>query len=149
MFVDASAVVAILNEEDDADELKARLAEHGGPFHVSPLVRFEASVSLARAKADGGRSRVEMLDFAISAVDAFIIALRAKEIDITSEIGLRALEAGKTFGKFVRHPADLNFGDCFAYACAKTAKTPLLFKGNDFSFTDVNDDFGGPSGELG
>lgn len=53
MFVDASAIVAILNEEEDAEEFKTRLAEHGGPFYVSPLVRFEASVALARAKADG------------------------------------------------------------------------------------------------
>jgi ribonuclease VapC len=49
MFVDASAVVAILNEEDLAEDLMARLANHDGRFYVSPLVRFEASVALARA----------------------------------------------------------------------------------------------------
>jgi ribonuclease VapC len=145
MFVDASAVVAILNEEDLAEDLMARIAEHGGPFYVSPLVRFEASVALARAKADGKRSRTEILNLAISAVDDFIGALDAEEISVTTEIGREARGAGKSFGKFVGHPADLNFGDCFAYACSKAKRAPLLFKGHDFSLTDVNDGFDLPS----
>ena len=145
MFVDASAVVAILNEEDLAEALMALIAEHGGPFYVSPLVRFEASVALARAKADGKRSRAEILNLAISAVDDFIGALDAEEVSVTTEIGREALDAGKSVGKFVGHPADLNFGDCFAYACVKAKRTSLLFKGHDFSLTDVNDGFDLPA----
>jgi ribonuclease VapC len=47
-----------------------------------------------------------------------------------------ALDAFRRYGKG-RHPAALNFGDCFAYACAKHHKVPLLHKGNDFSQTDI------------
>jgi ribonuclease VapC len=54
-----------------------------------------------------------------------------------SMIGM-ALGAFEKYGRN-RHPADLNFGDCFAYACARAYRAPLLFKGNDFSQTDVND----------
>jgi len=139
MFIDASAIVAILNEEDLADELEARLAQHQGAFHVSPLARFEATVALARARRDAQKSRAESLRLAELAVDDFIAALNARSIDITPEIGQVALDAGEIFGKFVGHAADLNFGDCFAYACAKALRAPLLFKGADFSLTDVND----------
>jgi uncharacterized protein with PIN domain len=48
------------------------------------------------------------------------------------------LKAFEKYGRS-RHPADLNFGDCFAYACARAYRAPLLFKGNDFSQTDIND----------
>jgi ribonuclease VapC len=84
---------------------------------------------------------MEILDLAISAVDEFVTALAAEEITVTDEIGRAALAAARTFGKFVGHPADLNFGDCFAYACAKAVHAMLLFKGDDFALTDVNDGF--------
>jgi ribonuclease VapC len=48
-----------------------------------------------------------------------------------------ALSGSATYGKAVGHPADLNLGDCFAYACAKALNVPLLYKGNDFSQTDL------------
>jgi ribonuclease VapC len=47
-----------------------------------------------------------------------------------------AIDAFDRFGKG-RHPAGLNFGDCFAYACARSYRMPLLFKGNDFPLTDI------------
>ena len=79
-----------------------------------------------------------MFALAETAVDDFIVALAAQEIPIDAAIGRLALDAAKTFGKFVAHPAGLNFGDCYAYACAKTIGTPLLYKGEDFALTDVN-----------
>ena len=56
---------------------------------------------------------------------------------VSPEVGRFALDASATFGKVVGHVADLNFGDCFAYACAKALKTSLLYKGNDFAHTDL------------
>ena len=49
-----------------------------------------------------------------------------------------AIEAARTYGKLVDHPADLNMGDCFAYAAARKAGVPLAYKGNDFVHTDVD-----------
>jgi ribonuclease VapC len=60
-----------------------------------------------------------------------------KEVAITPEIGRRALAAGAIYGKGVGHRADLNFGDCFAYACAKQLGVPLIYKGKDFAHTDI------------
>ena len=145
MFLDASAIVAILNEEDEAADFLARLSRHSGRFYVSPLARFEACVALARAKRDPRKSKHASIALAEAAVDDFIAALGAEEVAVTAEIGRAALGAAKTFGKFVGHPADLNFGDCFAYASAKAARAPLLFKGGDFSLTDVNDGFDLPA----
>jgi len=143
MFVDASAIVAILNEEADATAFSTQLASHNGPFFVSGLVRFEASTALARAKVRVGSSTrkptAETLKQAESVVDDFAEAIGAEDIEISREIGRLALEASRRFGKAVGHPADLNFGDCFAYACAKAKGTRLLFKGDDFGLTDIND----------
>lgn len=52
-------------------------------------------------------------------------------------LGAGALEAARTYGKALGHEADLNFGDCFAYACAKGYWTALLYKGDDFAKTDL------------
>ena len=56
---------------------------------------------------------------------------------VTEEQARIAREAYRDFGKGSRHPAQLNFGDCFAYGLAKVTGEPLLFKGNDFSRTDI------------
>lgn len=137
MFVDASVIVAILGRELGYKEIEKRLATGEGPFFVSPLVKFEASVALARQKAVNVRPSPELLRRAQAAVDAFVEDLDAEEVAITSEVGRRALDAGATYGKAVGHVADLNFGDCFAYACAKALGVALLYKGDDFAHTDL------------
>ena len=58
---------------------------------------------------------------------------------VVADVGRRALDAAAHFGRAVGHPANLNFGDCFVYDCAKAYRVPLLFKGEDFSQTDIND----------
>ena len=136
MFIDASAIVAILGREPGHEELEKRLASSGGPFYFSPLVRFEASLGLARQKSPT-KPTAELLHQARGAVDAFIEDLEAAEIGVSPEIGKQALEACATYGKAVGHAADLNFGDCFAYACAKSLGVALLYKGADFSHTDL------------
>lgn len=141
MFVDASVIVAILNEEPGAEELEKRLAAATSPLYVSPLVRFEAVQGLARAAAEAIQKNTkrtpDMLARARDTVDAFITEVAGKEIMISGDIGNRAIEASMKYGKAVEHKADLNFGDCFAYACAKAHRLPLLYKGNDFSQTDL------------
>jgi ribonuclease VapC len=142
MFLDASVIVAILGREAGHEEIEKRMTSAEGTFFVSPLVKFEASVSLARLKAGAARPKgrkpsTALLRQAVEAVDAFVADLAAEEVSISPEIGKAAVEASITYGKAVGHRADLNFGDCFAYACAKTLNVALLYKGNDFIYTDL------------
>lgn len=137
MFIDASAIVAILGREPGARELEKRLATADGPFCISPLVRFEAALALARQASPGAKPAADLLRRAALAVDAFAAEVAAEEIAITPAIGRLALEASATYGKAVGHPAALNVGDCFAYACAKTLKSQLLYKGDNFARTDL------------
>lgn len=140
MFVDASVIVAILALEPGHEEIEKRMAGVE-QFLISPIVKFEASVSLARkkalAKAPHVKPSSKLLQQAQDAVDAFIKGIGAQEMAISPEIGRRALDASATYGKVVGHVADLNFGDCFAYACAREFNVPLLYKGNDFAHTDL------------
>lgn len=138
MFIDASAIISILRGEADADALIQKLAWSSTQAHVSPLVVYEAVNGLARAKSrKNAKPTPELLEQAEAAIAAFTRGLGAKEMPVTPEIGKIALEASRRFGKSVGHKADLNFGDCFAYACAKSAGIPLLYKGNDFALTDL------------
>lgn len=141
MFVDASVIVAILGREPGHEEIEKRMAAFGGPFFVSPLVTFEAAVALARLKSLGAgpntKTSPELLRQAQTSVQAFVEDLDAQSIPISHAIGQRALEASATYGKVIGHPADLNFGDCFAYACAKALDLTLLYKGQDFAHTDL------------
>jgi ribonuclease VapC len=141
MFIDASVIVAILGREPGYEELEKRLADITGPFFVSPLVKFEASVALARQKAMVKAANIkpsrELLRLALKAVDAFVEDIAAEEMAISPEVGRLALDARANYGKAVGDVADLNFGDCFAYACAKALNVSLLYKGNDFAHTDL------------
>lgn len=141
LFVDASIIVAVLASEPDADELIDRLERSDGEFLVSPIVRMEAALSLARRlAAAAGREKpasAEMLARARELVDQFIADIAAKNALITGEVGEKALDAAQAFGKIVGHPARLNMGDCYSYACAKAYRTKIAFKGDDFSHTDL------------
>lgn len=138
MFIDASVIVAILNEEADAARLIQRIEDVVGTKYVSPVVRFEAITSLARARS-GTHSTPspEDLDVAKKAVSALLDAIGVSDVTITPAVGDRALQAAQTYGRMVGHKAALNLGDCFAYACAKAYNSPLLYKGNDFAQTDL------------
>lgn len=139
MFVDASVIVAILNKEPGFEELVKALAA-GGSFHISPLVRFEAVAALARIgliATNWKGDRTEIIAEARALVDGFIEALGAKQIAIDQQMGSRALDAMQTYGKLSGHAAQLNCGDCFAYAAASACRLPLLYKGDDFAKTDL------------
>lgn len=140
IFADASALVAVLKSEPEAAAFAAKLAEEADEVWVSPLVRFEVVASLAagRAKA-AGRDAADRQDFVVAAdlLDELLRELGARDLPLSREVGEAALEAAQIYGKLVGHPARLNMGDCFAYACAKSLGAPLLYKGDDFARTDL------------
>jgi ribonuclease VapC len=142
MFVDASVIVAILGREADGAALVERLrSDDIDNIYISPLVRFEAVAALARIKtkeqgADFKPTRESLMQ-ARASVDALAEWMGAKIVDISTEVGDAAINASSIYGKIVGHPAELNFGDCFAYACAKALGVPLAYKGNDFALTDL------------
>ncbi|MGI2036262.1 type II toxin-antitoxin system VapC family toxin [Rhizobium panacihumi] len=141
LFIDASVIVAILAEEDDAGQLMDRLDQHEGAFYVSAVVRMEAAMALTRRMAEAkGRDKPatpEMLAKARQMVEQFTSDLEAKEAMITGDVGSKALDAAQQFGKIVNHPAKLNLGDCFTYACARAYRLKIAYKGNDFTETDL------------
>jgi ribonuclease VapC len=69
-------------------------------------------------------------------VDEFVQRTGMQILPITTEIGHAAIDAFDRYGRG-RHAAQLNMGDCFAYACAKALGAPLLYKGDDFALTDL------------
>ncbi|CAN5378937.1 type II toxin-antitoxin system VapC family toxin [soil metagenome] len=127
-FVDASAIVAILTKEDDADSLIDRLERHRGAI-TSAIAVFESALGIARkrrsAPATAAADVKEFLDLA----QTVVIPITERETDL-------ALDAFARFGEG-RHRAALNMGDCFAYACAKAHGVKLLCKGDDFTHTDI------------
>jgi ribonuclease VapC len=138
MFVDASAIIAVLAEEPKAAEVLAALQSQGGPFVLSPLTVFEATLGLTRARLGRGRTITDGdIAAVLAAVIKFLEALRAEEADVSPYLARKAVDAAARFGRIVGHPADLNFGDCFAYAHAQARGEALMFVGNDFIHTDV------------
>src|SRR5262245_15744125 len=130
-FVDASVIVAILNEEPGFEELEKRLSELAGQLYVSPMVRFEAVAAVVKTRAhatEGKLNRAEAIAEARTLVDAFIEVTKAREVVIDTRVGFGALDAMASYGKLAGHPADLNLGDCFAYAAAKSHRLPLIYK---------------------
>ena len=128
MFLDASALTALMTDEDDARELLARMQQSARRL-TSPLAVWEAAIAVAR-----------ILDLAVreaaEAVDAYLALMEIEMVAVPPEAAAIALDAFDRYGKG-RHPAQLNFGDCFAYACARACRQPLMFKGADFPQTDI------------
>ncbi len=129
MFVDASAIVAVLTGEPDADALADTLDAARAPI-TSAVAVFEATLGLCRKRhASVAEAQADVAEF-LAAAGVRIVSITAREAEA-------ALDAFSRYGKGRGHPAQLNMGDCFAYAVAKTYRTALLFKGDDFSKTDV------------
>jgi len=129
VFVDASAIVSILTEEDDARELANSLESASEPIS-SPIAVWEAAASISR-KSQGRvqealRSVLEFLELA---------HVRIEPVDMP--IATLAVSAFDRYGRRSGHPADLNMGDCFAYAFATSRSIALLYKGKDFALTDL------------
>lgn len=128
MFVDASALTAILTSENDAAELLARLQSHRHRV-TSPLAVWETTIAVARVLGLD-------VEEAHGAVEEFMDLASIEVIAVAAEARNAAITAYARYGKS-RHPAALNFGDCFAYACARQERLPLLYKGDDFAQTDI------------
>jgi len=125
MIVDSSAILAILFAEPDA-EVFARAISDAQACKISAANFVEVAVVIeAQTKDNGSRQ-----------FDAFLRRAGIEIQPVTEDQAHMARQAYSDFGKG-RHPAGLNFGDCFSYALAKATGEPLLFKGNDFSKTDV------------
>jgi len=128
MFVDSSALTAMLTNESDARELLARL-QNARKRITSPLAVWETVIAVARILGlEIGQAH--------EAVEEFLILAEIEVIPVPADARSSAIEAYDRYGKS-RHPAALNFGDCFAYACASLARVPLLYKGDDFARTDI------------
>jgi len=142
MFLDASAVVAILTREEGAHDLTAKITSSRGPIYYSSTTVFEAVIAISRKMAVNryGEQKPTPPDFIKRAqenLENFLQSVHAVEVDLPAGLHATALEAARTYGRFVGHPARLNFGDCFSYAAAKSLKTPLLFVRDDFAKTDI------------
>ncbi len=125
MIIDSSAILAVLFNEPDA-ALYASAIANASSCRISAANYVETAVVVeSQSLASGGRQ-----------FDTFMRRAGIAIESVTEEQALIARQAYADYGKG-RHPAGLNFGDCFSYALAKAYREPLLFKGNDFSRTDV------------
>lgn len=128
IFVDASAMIAMMANESDADELADRLG--------AERLRLCSAVSVWETIAGLCRTYTFSVPSARTEVRSFVELNDLKFVSIGEAEFDLATQAYAEFGKG-RHPAALNMGDCFAYACAKANRARLLFKGDDFTKTDI------------
>jgi ribonuclease VapC len=128
-FIDASAIVAIMTGEDDAAALLEVLDNARRPF-TTPVGVFEATLGVMR-------KRRRPLEEVREQVVLFLARAGVGVEPIAPEDGERALSAFARFGKGQAHPAQLNMGDCFAYAAAQHHGAAILCKGDDFARTDI------------
>jgi ribonuclease VapC len=135
IFIDASALAAIICREASADAIARRL-DDAGPFFTSPIAVYEAALAVARAT----HSTVEE---ATNDVRDLLSRASAEIVPLAEHHSSMALSAFARFGKG-RHPAKLNMGDCFAYAAAKARNAKILFVGDDFIHTDLESAIAAP-----
>lgn len=126
MIVDASAVIAILRDEPERAEFN-RVIQEAQSRRISAVNYVEAAVV-----TDGSKDPVLSRRF-----DELFREAKITIEPVTALQARVAREAYRDFGRGSGHPARLNLGDCFAYALAKIAGEPLLYKGNDFGQTDL------------
>jgi len=125
MVIDTSAVAAILFDEPERRRFN-ELIEADPTRLISAATLLESGIVVeGRSGEAGGRE----LDLLVHRAGVEIVPVSVDQVEI-------ARAAYRRFGRG-SHPAGLNFGDCFAYALAKSAGEPLLFKGDDFARTDL------------
>jgi len=125
MVIDSSALIAIISKQPER-------------------ALFEQSIKLATNRLIGSATLVETSlvvlsrrqEEGIAILNELLVDMRVETVPFSADHARLAIDAFRRFGKG-RHPAGLNFGDCFSYALAKATGEPLLFKGNDFSRTDI------------
>jgi ribonuclease VapC len=127
MVIDSSAILAVLLNEANATHI-AQAMESSSQRLLSAANLLEASIVIESRKGEAGGRELDLLLYR-TAIE--IIAVDQDQAEI-------ARIAWRRFGKG-RHPAGLNYGDCFAYALARVRQLPLLSQGDDFSRTDIDD----------
>jgi ribonuclease VapC len=125
MVLDRSAILAILLDEPERASF-TRLVEEDQTHLVSAATLVEVSIVIESRKGEPGRRLLER----------FLDLTTAEIAPVTADQAASACDAFRRYGKG-RHPAGLNLGDVFAYALARATGEPLLFKGNDFTRTDI------------
>ena len=126
MVIDSSAIIAVLLDEANAADI-ARAIEASSQRLLSAANLLEASIVIESRKGEAGGRELDLLIYR-AAIE--IVAVDQDQAEL-------ARIAWRRFGKG-RHPAGLNYGDCFAYALARTRQLPLLFQGDDFPRTDID-----------
>ena len=126
MIIDTSALIAILRDEPEAAAC-AKAIEAASRRYISAANFLEAAIVI-----DGSRDPVASRRF-----DDLVREAQLVVEPVTEAQARIAREADRDFGRGSGHPARLNFGDCFAYALARLSGEPLLFKGDDFTHTDI------------
>lgn len=125
MVIDTSALLAIFLAEPERQSFLERIRLDGARLLSAPNALEAANVLEARRGEVAGRE----FDLFLHRLNIELVAVDAAQVEV-------ARAGWRKYGKG-RHPASLNFGDCFAYALAKTSGEPLLAKGNDFTKTDL------------
>lgn len=125
IVVDSSALVAIAKEEPGHGAFGRTIATELGALGAPSLLETKMALSALSP------SVVDTL------LDGMIADGSISVVDFTPAMADAAVEAFRRFGKGQGHPAQLNFGDCMAYAVARVLNAPLLYKGDDFARTDI------------
>jgi ribonuclease VapC len=125
MVIDTSALVAILLEEPEAEQFARAIAADPQRF-ICTFTVLEAGIVIEARKGESGARELDLL---LHRAEIEMVSLTSEQVEI-------ARSAWRIYGKG-RHPAGLNIGDCCSYALAKSLDEPLLFKGGDFSQTDI------------
>ena len=129
IVVDSSAIIAIFRQEHDAEHLARSIATDDDPV-ISAANLVEVSIVLRGLKKIAPERAERWLD-------DFIEAAGIRIEPVTADQAKAARSAHLQYGKGTGHGAALNYGDCFAYALARTMEASLLCKGNDFRLTDI------------
>ncbi len=127
MIIDSSVIVAIVKNEPEAPALERIMQDTDQALRISAANWLEAAIV-----ADGMRIAELSLRF-----DRIVARTNLEIVAATPEHAIIARQAYRAYGKGSGHKAQLNFGDCFAYALAAHSGEPLLFKGSDFRHTDI------------
>lgn len=126
MVLDTSAIMALLLQEAQAPEIDELLGSTGGPISLSAANQLELMIVVESRVGPAG----------VLIADELLSRFRIHIEAVTSDVAQLAVSGWRRFGKG-RHPAALNFGDCFSYGLAMARSEPLLFVGDDLSRTDV------------
>lgn len=125
MVIDSSALIAVLRREPEEREFRNAIKLASSRL-LSASTRVETGIVALGLAGEVG----------LEQVDALLETLRVETVPLSADHARLAIDAFRHFGKG-RHPAGLNFGDCFSYALARATGEPLLFKGDDFAQTDI------------